>query len=130
MPTVHPTVHPSVQATGLTRYFRSGDDTVTAVEDVSLTVGRGEIAAVIGPSGSGKSTLADQVVAREPGASVVRMDDLLEGWDGLAGVDGQLSGLLRPLAAANDLHEVRTVRQSIGRSTGEATACMRTDRWS
>ncbi|WP_414123125.1 ABC transporter ATP-binding protein [Corynebacterium nuruki] len=57
MPTVHPTVHPSVQATGLTRYFRSGDDTVTAVEDVSLTVGRGEIAAVIGPSGSGKSTL-------------------------------------------------------------------------
>jgi putative ABC transport system ATP-binding protein len=51
------TVHPSVQATGLSRYFRSGDDTVTAVEDVSLTVGRGEIAAVIGPSGSGKSTL-------------------------------------------------------------------------
>lgn len=63
------------------------------------TLGAGRLLCVDGPSGSGKSTLADQVVAREPGASVVRMDDLLEGWDGLAGVDGQLSGLLRPLAA-------------------------------
>uniref|UniRef100_UPI002600E694 ABC transporter ATP-binding protein n=1 Tax=uncultured Corynebacterium sp. TaxID=159447 RepID=UPI002600E694 len=38
-------------------YFRSGDETVTAVENVTLTVESGEIAVVIGPSGSGKSTL-------------------------------------------------------------------------
>ena len=48
---------PSVRATGLTRYFTSGDESITAVDDVSLTVGRGEIAVILGPSGSGKSTL-------------------------------------------------------------------------
>lgn len=55
MPASHHTV--PVRADGLSKYFRSGDETVTAVEDVSLTVSSGEIAAIVGPSGSGKSTL-------------------------------------------------------------------------
>lgn len=42
----------------LTRIFGEGEDTkVIAVNDVNLTVQRGEILSIIGPSGSGKSSL-------------------------------------------------------------------------
>lgn len=47
----------AVSAANLAKYFRSGEEVVTAVEDVSFEVERGEIAAIVGPSGSGKSTL-------------------------------------------------------------------------
>ena len=52
-----------------------GDATVTALDDVSLTVRAGELVAVVGPSGSGKSSLlavAGALIA--PDAGVVRLD--------------------------------------------------------
>lgn len=60
------------------------------------TLGAGRLVCVDGPSGSGKTTLADAL-----GASVVRMDEMIEGWSGLRTVDAQLEGLLRPLAAGS-----------------------------
>lgn len=41
----------------LVKVFRSKNKTVTAVNDVSFSVGRGEIFGLLGPNGAGKSTL-------------------------------------------------------------------------
>lgn len=52
-----------------------------------------------GRSGSGKTTLAQQLVQQNPGAQLVRLDDLYPGWDGLrAASDHVADSVLNPAA--------------------------------
>ena len=46
-----------IELTHISKNFASGGRTVHAVQDVSLSIGKGEIFGIIGFSGAGKSTL-------------------------------------------------------------------------
>jgi uridine kinase len=61
------------------------------------TCGSTRVVCVDGPAGSGKTTLASAIAERTR-AQVVHMDDLMDGWDGVAGTGPQLESLLGPLA--------------------------------
>lgn len=64
----------------LTKSFRSTTGAVVALDDISLDVPAGVIAAVVGPHGSGKSTLTRVLALRErPDSGVVRLDGLNTG---------------------------------------------------
>ncbi|MEM5476291.1 dipeptide/oligopeptide/nickel ABC transporter ATP-binding protein [Pacificibacter sp. AS14] len=65
----------------LTRDFRLGSSTVTALDNVSLTLNAGEILGIVGESGSGKSTLARIVMALDlptSGTVVLDQQDLFD----------------------------------------------------
>jgi ABC-type nitrate/sulfonate/bicarbonate transport system ATPase subunit len=55
----------SISVNGVWKSFRTGDGEVSAVEDMSFTVGEGEFVSIVGPSGCGKSTLLNVLAGFE-----------------------------------------------------------------
>src|ERR1700685_3975987 len=54
-----------LEAREVTKSFRSGNGTVTAVNGVTMTIADGEFVAIVGRSGSGKTTLMNLLGALE-----------------------------------------------------------------
>mgnify|MGYP001336630026 CR=1 FL=1 len=98
--------------------LRRRDEGVALVKDASLTVGRGEIVALLGESGSGKSTLAKAVLGLlAPGIGVASGSILLDGKD-IAGMSEKELRSIRgtelaavfqdPMAALSPVHTIGT----------------------
>jgi ABC-type nitrate/sulfonate/bicarbonate transport system ATPase subunit len=56
----------SISVQGVWKSFNTGDGEVSALEDMSFTVGDGEFVSIVGPSGCGKSTLLNVLAGFEP----------------------------------------------------------------
>ncbi|MCG1054220.1 MacB family efflux pump subunit [Mycetohabitans sp. B5] len=66
---------PLLQLIDVTRHFPAGDRDVVVLKDVNLSIGAGEIVAIIGASGSGKSTLMNILGCLDhPSAGSYRVD--------------------------------------------------------
>lgn len=55
----------AVEITNLRKVYRVGDQKVVALDDVSLTMEKGEITCILGTSGSGKTTLLNMMAGLE-----------------------------------------------------------------
>lgn len=64
-----------IQLDSISKDFRSGDETIHALRDISLSIESAQLAAVVGPSGGGKTTLLNVIGHLTiPTAGVVTID--------------------------------------------------------
>jgi len=64
-----------IELSNVTRTYQLGDETIYALKDVNLTIGKGESLAIVGPSGSGKSTLSNIIGGLDvPDSGTVMID--------------------------------------------------------
>ncbi|MFF9393079.1 dipeptide ABC transporter ATP-binding protein [Streptomyces griseoluteus] len=96
-----------LEAVGLRREFGRGRGAFTAVDDVSLTLRRGETLGIVGESGSGKTTLGRMLVGLlEPTSGTIRYDGRPH-----SGVDPSVQMVFQD--PASSLNPRRTVGESI-----------------
>ena len=60
-----PPSHPMIEVRHLRKEYPAADETVVALDDIDLTIPRGQICCIYGESGSGKSTLLNQLAGME-----------------------------------------------------------------
>ena len=68
-------VPPKIVVDGVAKSFATDQGSLRVLDDISLTVGDGEIVAIVGPSGCGKSTLMNIICGFDrPDRGTVRVD--------------------------------------------------------
>jgi branched-chain amino acid transport system permease protein len=68
------TPNPQIELRGVRKVFGDGRNQTVAVQDASLTVGEGELFAILGPSGSGKTTVLRMIAGFEqPSAGTIHL---------------------------------------------------------
>jgi ABC-2 type transport system ATP-binding protein len=98
---------PALELSNVTKSFRSGGDTVRAVRGIDLTIGRGEIVALLGANGAGKTTTLDMVLGlTAPTTGTVR---ILGGSAEDAVSEGRISAVLQTGGLLHDLRVGETV---------------------
>lgn len=115
-----------LEARNATRRFRTRGRHVTALDDVSIQVHRGEVLGIVGESGSGKSTLAKLLVRLDkPSGGSLQMDGV--GYDQLK---GSLGRRIRGKVQMVFQHPAGSLnpRMKVGRSISEPLAVEGVDR--
>lgn len=119
------TSQPLLEVNRLTKVFGSGDSEVRAVDDVSFTIGHGEIVSIVGESGSGKSTLARMLLRlSDPTSGEIIMNgrDVTEihGSRNLKPYWREVQGIFQnPVASFNQFYSVGRVLRKTLTLTGE-----------
>ncbi|WP_420138033.1 ABC transporter ATP-binding protein [Sphingomonas sp.] len=108
---------PILRFDGVARTYRGRKGAVAALQDVSLTLGRGETLAVVGPSGSGKSTLARLALGLDrPDSGAVTLDG--KDWQAMQGREARAMRR-RVQAVFQDPAASFDPRQTVGRIVAE-----------
>ena len=96
-----------IEAQGLTQIFRTRSGNVTAVDNLDLTIDKGEIVALLGPNGAGKTTLIDMLLGLStPTRGVLTIDGASPKaaiQSGKIGAVLQTGGLLKDLTVQQTL---------------------------
>ena len=96
-----------IEAQGLTQIFRTRSGNVTAVDNLDLTIDKGEIVALLGPNGAGKTTLIDMLLGLStPTRGVLTIDGASPNaaiQSGNIGAVLQTGGLLKDLTVQQTL---------------------------
>lgn len=129
-------VPPIIEAIGLHKEVRSGDEQLTILHQVSFSVMPGEAIAVVGASGSGKSTLLGLLAGLDlPSRGTVRLDgiDLFSlGEDERAVLRGRMIGFVfqsfQLLPALSAMENVMLPLELAGRSAARSDASQMLDR--
>ena len=115
---------PVVDVVNVTKTYRRGSETVTAVDNATLALEPGTITVLAGPSGSGKTTLLNLIIGWEtPDSGTVTTRHGRDRWADLAVVPQRL-GLLNHLTIEENVTlpervqpttvDMRTVMEALG----------------